>query len=489
MVMLSENNVLNSRIISDLRECIDTTQLMRAYQHPRKNGRLYGYCDVLRSACGKCFYWRDGVVYVFDGRVWVPFSPDVLKYLVRDVFVDVAGIGSEVVKSDWVDSERKLWGYALDGIMSHVLEYNASLVGFSNGVWDFSDMSNPVRHSFSERMPVTSLLGYKYDPSAVCPVWLNFLKMMLPSQRDVDMLQKFMSLGCCNRSSLGQKVEESLWLIGDGANGKTTIQNVIRMLYGEHNVSSISFDALLDRFVDSRFRAIGAMEGKLFNMCQEISGTDIEKGSDVFKSVVSGEEQSIRSLGKDIRTTKAIPYLIFSMNQMPSNKRMDNAFRRRIVAINFHSSVKREDMDRGLLIKLAGELSGIRNWVIEGWFKLIRDGYSIKPVKSGDKMSSEEIEWCIMNGQTVDVWLDQWAFIYPSRHVGHDDEVCLEIRGIDLYNDYKSYCENLIHCEEDNLKVFGTNLHDRLNFERHRKAQGVYYRVYCDKDNKFNVKQ
>ena len=191
MVMLSENNALNSRIISDLRECIDATQLMRAYQHPRKNGRLYGYCDVLRNACGKCFYWRDGVVYVFDGRVWVPFSPDVLKYLVRDVFVDVAGIGSEVVKSDWVDSERKLWGYALDGIMSHVLEYNASLVGFSNGVWDFSDMSHPVRHSFSERMPVTSLLGYKYDPSAGCPVWLNFLKMMLPSQRDVDMLQVY----------------------------------------------------------------------------------------------------------------------------------------------------------------------------------------------------------------------------------------------------------------------------------------------------------
>lgn len=489
MSLVSENSSLNSRIINDLRGCIDPTQLMHSYQHPRKNGRLYGYCDVLRDACKKCFYWRDGIVYVFDGRIWLPFDVDVLRFLVRDALVGASGMGSEVVKSDWVDNERKLFGWAIDGIKEHKLEYSFSLVGFSNGVWDFGDMSNPVHHSFSERMPVTSLLGYKYDPSAGCPVWLNFLKMMLPSQRDVDVLQKFMSLGCCNRSSLGQKVEESLWLIGDGANGKTTIQNVIRMVYGERNVSSISFDALLDRNIDARLRAMGAIEGKVFNMCQEISGTEIEKGGDVFKSLVSGEEQAVRDIGKNIRAARAIPYLIFSMNQMPSNKRMDRAFRRRIAAINFRSSVKREDMDRGLLLKLAGELSGIRNWVIEGWFKLVRDGFSIKSPQTDDGMSAEEVEWCIMNGQTVDIWIEQWAFISPSRHVGHDDEVCLDIRSIDLYNDYKAYCENHLLCEEDNLKQFGLSMHNRLNFESHRKAQGVYYRVYCDKDNKFNVKQ
>lgn len=488
MVTKACEEALNSRIINDLRECIDGTQLMLSYQHPRKNGRLYGYSDVLRSACGKCFYWRDGVVYVFDGRVWVPFSSDVLKYLVRDALVLSSGIGSEVVKSDWVDNERKLFGYAMDGIMSHELKYNASLVGFSNGVWDFSDMSHPVRHSFSERMPVTSLLGYKYDPSAACPVWLNFLGMMLP-QRDIDVLQKFMALGCVDRVESGLSIEESLWLIGDGANGKTTIQNVITMLFGDWNVSYARLDSLLDRNVISRMLNMAGIEGKVFNMCSEISESNISIGSDMLKSLVSGERQTVRGISKDTHETKKIPYFIFSMNQMPSHRKMDKAFVRRMVRIDFRSSVKREDMDRGLLVKLAGELSGIRNWVIEGWFKLVRDGYSVRGVGSCEKLSDEDIEMYIANGQTVDVWLEQWAFISPSRHVGHDDELMLDVRSVDLYRDYASYCEHHICCEPDSPTSFGRQLHDRLHFESRRKAQGVYYRVYCDKDNKFNVKQ
>lgn len=481
-----EANLLNSKIIKDLQSCIDTMQLISAYQHPRKNGRMFGYSDVLREACSKCFYWRSGSVYVFDGRVWVSFDSDVLKYLIRDALVGVSGMGAEVVKSDWIDCERKLFGYAMDGIKSHVMGYNNALVGFSNGVWDFSDMCHPVKHTFKDRLPVTSLLGYRYDESVGCPEWVSFLDKMLRKD-DIEVLQKFMALGCMDRKSLGRSVEESLWLIGDGANGKTTIQNVVRMVFGDWNVSSTRLDALLDRNVDARMRAMSAIEGKVFNMCAEISTADIERGSDVFKSLVSGEPQDVRGIGRDIHTAYDIPYLMFSMNQMPANRKMDKAFLRRMVRIDFRSSVKRQDMDRSLLTKLASELPGIRNWVLQGWSMLERDGFSIRSTKHGDKMTDEEVEMYIANGQTVDVWIDQWAFLSPSRHVGHDhDEVCLELRSTDLYKDYSEYCENNIMCKPETANSFGRQMHDRLHFESKRKAQGVFYRVYCDKDNRFN---
>ena len=484
----NENIELNSRIIKDLCSFIDTTRLINAYQHPRKNGRLYGYSDVLRDACRQCFYWRDGMVYVFDGRIWVPFDADVLKYLVRDALVGVSGLGVEVVKSDWVDNERKMFGYAMDGIREHKLEYNVSLVGFSNGVWDFSNMDSPVEHKFSERMPVTSLLGYRYDASAVCPVWTSFLSSMLPA-RDIEILQKFVSLGCVDRKESGLSIEESLWLIGDGANGKTTIQNVISMVFGDWNVSSARLDSLLDRNVISRMLNMAGIEGKIFNMCSEISDSNISIGADMFKSLVSGEKQTVRGISKDTHETRKIPYFIFSMNQMPSHKKMDKAFVRRMVRIDFRSSVKRADMDRSLLTKLAGELSGIRNWVIEGWFKLRRDGWSIKPPKTGEQMTDEEVEMYIANGQTVDVWLDQWAFLSPSMHVGHEaDEVGLELRSVDLYKDYSDYCEHHLMCQPETANAFGRRMHDGLHFESKRKAQGMFYRVYCGVDNRFNVK-
>ena len=103
------------------------------------------------------------------------------------------------------------------------------------------------------------------------------------------------------------------------------------------------------------------------------------------------------------------------------------------------------------------------------------------------KMTDEEVEMYIANGQTVDVWIDQWAFLSPSKHVGHDDdEVCLELRSVDLYKDYSDYCENKIMCQPETANSFGRQMHDRLHFESKRKAQGVFYRVYCDKDNRFN---
>lgn len=484
---MEQNESLNQLIVNDLRRCMNTSDIIHICLQTRKNSRLYDYSDVLRKACSDCFYWRNGDVYVYDGRVWLPYDADVLKYLIRDALVLASGDCSEKVKVDWVDNERKLFAYAMDGIRSNVLNYNTSLVGFSNGVWDFSDMCHIVRHEFGERMPVTHLLGYKYDESAKCPVWLSFLSEML-ADSDIEILQKFMALGCQDRKSMSHRVEESLWLIGSGANGKTTIQSVIRMLFGEWNVSSTRLDALLDRNIDARMRAMGAIEGKVFNMCQEISGTDIEKGSDVFKSLVSGEPQDVRVIGKNIHTAYDIPYLIFSMNQMPSNRKMDKAFSRRMVRIDFRSSVRREDMDRQLLTKLAGEMSGIRNWVLQGWFKLERDGFSIRPPRESDKMTDEEIEMHIANGQTIDVWLDQWAFLWPSRHIGHDeDEVCLDLRSVDLYRDYASYCENKLDCLPESSNSFGRQMHDRLNFESHRRSIGVYYRVYCDKSNRFNL--
>jgi len=484
----ARENLLNSRIVNDLRLNVDKQGLVHACLHTRKNSRLYEYCDVLREACSRTFYWRNGEVYVFDGRVWLPYDADVLKYLVRDALVSASAECSDKIKVDWVDCERKLFGYAMDGIRSHVMEYNNALVGFSNGVWDFSDMNNPVRHPFSDRMPVTDILPYRYDEGELCPTWIGFLEEML-RPADIEVLQKFMALGCCDRKSLGRSIEESLWLIGSGANGKTTIQNVIRLVFGEWNVSSTRLDALLDRNIDSRMRAMGAIEGRIFNMCQEISGTDIEKGSDVFKSLVSGEPQDVRGIGRNIRPAYDIPYLIFSMNQMPSNRKMDKAFSRRMVRIDFRSSVRRQDMDRLLLTKLRGELSGIRNWVIRGWFKLERDNFNVRTYGDDDKMTDEEMEMHIANGQTVDVWLGQWAFLWPSKHVGHEsDEVCLDIKSADLYRDYVDYCENRLQCDAETLNSFGRQMHDRLNFESKRRSVGIYYRVYCDKDNRFNVK-
>ena len=124
------------------------------------------------------------------------------------------------------------------------------------------------------------------------------------------------------------------------------------------------------------------------------------------------------------------------MNRLPSNRKLDKAFLRRMVRIDFRSSVRQEDMDRSLTLRLARELPGIRNWVMGGWRMLERDGFRIGREREGNGMTDEEKEMFILNGQTVEVWLSENAFLYPSRHVGHEaDEVPVTVRSSELYRD------------------------------------------------------
>jgi len=470
----------NQGYVDDLSSYISSTQMFLSYQQPRRNSRLFAYSDILSVACRECFRWCDGSIYVFDGRIWVPCSFEDFKYIVRDAFVKSAGVGSEVVKGDWIDKEKKLVEYALDGVKRSLLFRSPSIVGFVNGVWDFGDVGHPVKHSFSERMPITSILPFSYSPSAVCPIWRGFLSSML-SARDIRVLQKFFALYFVDRTE--HSVESSLWLIGSGANGKSTIERMFPLLFGESSVSYARLDSLMDRNIVTRLLVMDKINGCRFNICEEISDVDVERGSDVFKSLVSGQPQQARGIGHDIYDACDIPFMVFTMNQLPRNRRMDAAFRRRMVRIYFRSSVRKEDMDTNLVGKLSGELSGIFNWVIDGYRLLAADSY-VFGEERGDVLTDDDIDMMIGNGQTADAWV-LYAGLWPSRHVGHEsEEACVVIPMQVLYKDYESYCRNLQMTVADGINQFGKDLR-RLGFECRRRAGGSAYVVYCDKRNKF----
>jgi len=450
---------------------IDRKTLQKAYQLPRRSDRLYSYGSIIQDACCACF--RGGlneggksVVYGFGGRYWEEILPMVFENAVKESLVGCAGAGDFVVKGDWVDKQGKIMQYAYDGVSASPLEVSPSVVGFSNGVWDFADVDSPVYHSFSECMPILGCLDYDYDPSAGCPLWLGFLSQML-TPLDILKLQKYLGLGVVGRRLLGSRVEDTLWLVGSGANGKSTILNVIRAVFGSGNISECSLSQLLDRSPDARMRALYSIEGKVFNLCDEVDMRDITHGSDAFKKLSSGEPQNVRGIGKDIRVAYDIPFLIFSMNQVPSNRNMDTAFRRRIVRIDFRSTVREEDMDTGLTAKLMSELSGIRNWVIEGYRLLRRDGFQFSHVSDDSLMEDNE--------QYFDLFAKKEGW-RSTASAGHSDEPQLVQYAV-LYERYEYFCVKNLYPAQ---KAVYSDLR-RLGYRSRRKKQGIYYEVYSDR--------
>ena len=472
------------RYSSQLQSCIDKDALLKAYQTRRRSERLYAYHSILRDACCSCFRGtsmsNDGkkcVVWGFNGRYWTPLSPVVFRDSVGQALIAAAGAGDFVVKGDWIEKQGTLLQSAYAGVCVSPLEKNPAIVGFRNGIWDFSDIENPVYHSFADMMPVTDLLGYDYDPTASCKMWQSFLSMML-SQKDILKLQKYLGLGCVNRRLMSNVVEDTLWLIGSGANGKTTIEEVVRAVYGYNNVSEASMGELLDRNQISRMLTMSNIDGKIFNICSEVDVNDISRGSDAFKRLCSGEPQNARGIGENVRRIYDIPFLIFSMNQRPVNKRMDSAFRRRIVEIVFNQSIREEDMDAGLGDKLKKELSGIRNWMIEGYKMLVRDGFRFDHTNSEDYME--------YNDQFFDIFARHDG-LRASAWAGRGEKAQL-VSFATLYDRYVDFCQRKGYGQETPSEKSLSQDLKRLNFRKVRKAAGIFYEVYCENELDYAVK-
>lgn len=452
-------------------------ELNRCYMLRTRNERLRVYHGVIRDACCACFKGtniavdgRKCVVWGFNGRLWVQLTPGLFKDVVGDALIGSIQENDYFVTNDWMGSKNVIMESAYSGVCASPLEQMGNIVGFQNGVWDFGDIENPVYHSFDERMPVTDLLPYDYDPNATCPIWLSFLDMML-TQKDILKLQKYLGLGVVSRRLLPCVVESTLWLIGGGANGKTTIENVVRAVYGYDKVSEASMSALLDRNQISHLMNMSVIEGKLFNICSEVDMADITKGSDAFKKLCSGEPQNARGIGENIHLAYDIPFLIFSMNQRPFNKRIDAAFRRRIVEIHFNKSVRPEDMDGSLGKKLEGELSGIRNWMVDGYRRLVADGFHFEHTTDDEYMESNE--------QFFDIFAMREG-LRPCAWAGHDEREQL-VSATVLHERYCDFCErNMYGATAPSMRSMSMDL-KRLNYRSVRKAAGKFYAVYSDR--------
>lgn len=453
---------------SQLRDCISRDALVAACRHGRYDDREYFYEDVIRQAYIRAFRVYIGQLYWFTGTVW-ELLPDTLLYNgFRSALVDIAYDFFPTIRSEVSKCLRRI----LPKIKSSCCEplgVSNSIVGFRNCVVDFGDVHNPVVHSLAEGMPVLDLLDYDYDPDAVCPVWCSFLEQMLTRSQRV-LLQKFLGLGCVDRRKVG--IEKTLWLIGSGANGKSTVEGVVCGVFGRSRVSTIRLDDLLNRRPDERMRSMYMIAGKVFNYSNEVHESDIMHSADTFKALCSGDKQAVRSLGRDITETAEIPYLICNMNRPPEMRNLDKAIIRRLLQIRFRASVSDEEMDLSLGERLRGEYSGIRNWMLQGYMMLERDGF----IFSDEDKEGNDIAVMVENGRTLDAFLTTIGVRDWVRR-GQLDEKPQWVKASSLFLQYEAWC-NGHNYPSDTMTAFGRHMRER--FRSAKRAGNVFYALYAD---------
>ena len=249
----------------------------------------------------------------------------------------------------------------LTGVEKEDINGHPQLIHLGNCILDMNTLGT---QDFTPDIVSTVKVPIHYNAEAGCPSFLLFIKEIL-QPKDIPVVQEMIGY-ILRKDYIYQK---AFIMLGEGANGKSTLLNCVLALIGEENVSSLELQHLAhDRFAPSE------LMGRLANICPDMSAKEL-KYTGMFKQLMGDWVRGDRKHKNPIKF-KNFAKLIFSANQLPKTQDDTTAFFRRWVIVDFPHSFLGLNADTTMLDKITTEeeLQGILNWSLLGLRRLMAQG-------------------------------------------------------------------------------------------------------------------
>ena len=246
------------------------------------------------------------------------------------------------------------------------------------------DLETGETHEHNEAYMSSIQVGYDYDPKADCPQFKKFLdEIMAGREIHKKLLQEMMGYILYT----AKKLQKCFFLMGDGANGKSVLLNIISAVFGEANVSNVEMSALIEPF--QRINLINSLVNISTETSSNVKGTE-----SIFKQVVVGDTINGCYKNKDFINFKPRCVMISACNEYIKSHDTTTGFLRRICFVDFPCKFEGEKADPNLEEKLKTELPGIFNLAYAG-FKRLREQQKFTKTPEQEEMMNEFVQ--IMN--------------------------------------------------------------------------------------------
>lgn len=367
--------------------------------------------------------------------------------------------GEEFIKQQCqrrVGVKEVLTQYKVDEVIGHIKRttymtrqvFNREkwVVNVQNGLLDLRTRElRPHNPDFlsTVHIPVT------YDSQADCPRIKQFFREVLPGD-DIPTIEEL--FGYCLIPDYS--FQKAFLLVGDGANGKSTLLRLLRAFVGKDNCANVPWHALeLDRFAKSE------LEGKLVNIFADMPSKSLNQ-TGTFKMLTGGDDIGTEKKFKGYFSYQNFARLVFSANRPPKIYGEDSfAFWRRWTIIHFPNEFTGARDDKRLLGKLIAshELSGLLNLAMAGLERLQAQQHF-----SNERPVDEVTEMYLRTSDPV------YAFLQDCC----DPETDSWIEKDQLYKAYVKYSE------DNNLPAKKPNSFARaLQNQTHIKVRSIRPRV------------
>lgn len=313
--------------------------------------------------------------FIFDGRRWTEDKGNLIRNAFTDAVLENHRMALSISDSDtrikvvkWLtqcENSARITNAIMElqhqsGMFAYLKEFDNDpfILNCENGTLNLITNELHPHHSTDKLM---RLANVEYEPGAVCPQFVSFIQeIMCGDAEKIRYLQKCLGYGLTGKTS-----EQTLFTWrGSGANGKSSLQQIMVALAGDY-VAISSPDLILEKNIGQISNDLARLQGIRMVFMSEPEPTKRISVSAV--KVMTGEDKVIaRFLYGEFFEYDPKLKLFISTNHMLKVLATDYAFWRRQSILPFDFIVPPTKIDYGLVAKLLHERSGILNWLLAG---------------------------------------------------------------------------------------------------------------------------
>ena len=409
------------------------------YQRQREKGDIRRFFEgkttfVAKRMADECklksnfFLYTTEQLHRYQDGVYTPDGANFMRDYAKSILGEVWTAPRNQALIDWLQ----------DPTTPDKVDTDPNTINVKNGLLDLQ--SGKLRQHNPYYLSTTQL-PVEYKPNAAWAVKNNGMPIISPDsgkplRNDAGRaIQHFITsvveedcidliyemIGYC--LSTQAKYDRGFILVGDGANGKGTLLNLISTMLGTDNISTVPAQDL----AENRFKT-AELFGKLANICADLPANPIENSAPL-KMITSGD--SISAERKHQQPFKFRPYatLLFSANEIPRSRDRTYAYYRRWSFIPFPNRFEGEQRDEKLIDKITtpDNLSALLALSIEGLQRLWKKGNFTESESANAIMDEYKSD-----NDNVLQFVDDCLTVVPGRTVHRKV----------LYNTYTDYCKD-----------------------------------------------
>jgi len=305
--------------------------------------------------------------FLWNGHKWGNISQEgIKKYAIETVkelekTPNDTDAFSKHVKASGMDPKLNAMLHVAKSMLAvnaDIFDHDENLLNCKNGYvnLDTGKLLPPSRDKF-----FTKSTGCEYDPKAVCPQWLKFLDTIF---EDNEELIEFIQLAIGYALTGSIKEQAFFILYGAGQNGKSTLIETLKVIFGDYCCHLPTQSLILKNF-NSGSNDLARLKGSRFVTAVE-SGHSNKLDEQLIKRLTGGDTISARFLYHEFIDFEPTFKIFLATNHKPIIAGTDFGIWRRIKLVPFNFQIPDAIKDGNLKEKLKLEAPGILRWAIEG---------------------------------------------------------------------------------------------------------------------------